>query len=92
MTTSLRIRIQLGALTALSLSGCVSTTPVMDRQFGDSLRATLASQVANPGAPRNANPVNGIDGRAARAAQERYEASFAQPQPSAEAPTLVRTK
>lgn len=92
MTTTLRIRIQLCALVALSLSGCAATSPVLDREFGASVRTTMASQVADPAAARNSNPVSGIDGRAARAGQERYESSFAQPQTNAETLTLVRTK
>lgn len=92
MTTTLRIRIQLCALAALSVSGCASTSPVMDKEFGASVRTTMASQVADPAAGRNGNPVSGMDGRAARAAHERYEQSFAQPQTNAETVTLVRTK
>jgi type IV pilus biogenesis protein CpaD/CtpE len=44
------------------------------------VRANLAAQVANPAAAANPNPVQGMDGRAARGAQERYEKSFAQPE------------
>ncbi|MDP3668775.1 MAG: hypothetical protein WA191_11890 [Telluria sp.] len=68
------------ALAAL-LGACVQTTPQYDSRFGDSLRVSLASQVAKPEAVRNADPVAGIDGRAARAAQERYESSFKAPPP-----------
>jgi type IV pilus biogenesis protein CpaD/CtpE len=71
---------RLAALLALLwLAGCAST-PRADATFGDSVRAALASQVANPAALRNTDPVSGIDGRAARAAQERYERSYKQPQ------------
>jgi type IV pilus biogenesis protein CpaD/CtpE len=92
VTTTLRIRIQLGALAALALSGCAATTPNWDRQFGNAVRATLASQVADPAAARNTNPVSGIDGRAARASQEHYARSFAQPQGSTETVVLVGKK
>ena len=72
--------IRLGAvLTALLLPACAVTTPHWDGRFGAAVRATTAAQVANPAAARNPDPVNGIDGRAARAASERYERSFAQP-------------
>ena len=77
---------------ALLLSAC-ATTPQADARFGQSVRATLASQVAYPAAVRNANPVEGIDGRAARAAQEHYERSFGQQQSGAGAPVgLVNAK
>lgn len=85
MTTTLRI--QLGTLLALLLSACAPTTPHWDARFGESVRATMASQVADPAAVRNANPVDGIDGRAARAAHERYERSFARPEAEPVAPS-----
>ena len=68
------------ALLALAtLAGCAATSPNWDRNFGDSVRATVASQVADPSAALNTNPVSGIDGRAAIAIQRRYETSFAIP-------------
>ena len=64
-----------------ALTGCVQTSPMVDRNFGSSLRAALAAQVADPAAAANASarPVTGIDGRAAAAAQKRYESSFVTP-------------
>ena len=64
---------------ALAAGGCASTTPRYDAQFGDSVRSTMASQVADPAAVRNTNPVSGLDGPAARAAQANYEGSFLRP-------------
>ena len=75
MNTILRMRVSGVALLALLLGGC-ATTPRWDERFGETVRGTLATQVANPAAAANANPVNGIDGRAARATHERYERSF----------------
>lgn len=69
------------------VQGCGAPTPRFDHDFGASVRANLAAQVANPAAAANPNPAAGIDGRAARGAQERYEKSFAQPEPAA--PALV---
>jgi hypothetical protein len=88
--TTLRIPACLAAVLALLLSAC-STTPQADASFGQSVRATLLSQVANPAAARNDNPVTGQDGRAARAAQEQYEKSFGKAD-SAPAPVLLLTK
>jgi type IV pilus biogenesis protein CpaD/CtpE len=75
---STRFHMARGALLALAatLAGCASTTPQWDSRFGDSVRASLAAQVADPAAARNPNPVAGIDARAASAAQTRYERSF----------------
>jgi outer membrane murein-binding lipoprotein Lpp len=74
------IRTGAAALAALVLAGCVSPAPRFDSHFGEAVRANLAAQVANPAAAANPNPVQGMDGRAARGAQERYEKSFAQPE------------
>ena len=73
--------IQGAALLALALaaSGCASTSPRYDAQFGDSVRSTMASQVVDPAAVHNANPVAGIDGHAARAAHANYETSYRRP-------------
>jgi len=67
---------------ALALAGCASPAPRFDDHFGEAVRANLAAQVANPAAAANPDPVRGVDGRAARAAQERYEKSFVQPEPA----------
>jgi hypothetical protein len=58
-----------------ALQGC-SSTPRFDDHFGASVRANLSAQVINPAAAANADPVSGMDGAAARAAQERYQRSF----------------
>jgi len=62
-----------------SLGGCGSTTPHADRMFGHSVRAALASQALDPNAARNHDPVNGMDGTAALAAQKNYARNFAAP-------------
>jgi type IV pilus biogenesis protein CpaD/CtpE len=62
----------------LALAAC-SSTPRVEEHFGEAVRANLAAQVAHPQAAPNTNPARGLDGKAARAAQERYERSFAQP-------------
>jgi len=76
VTASLQIRLSIAAVLALLLPACAATTPENDARFGLSVRATLASQVADPAAVRNTAPVSGIDGRAARGALQRYENSF----------------
>jgi type IV pilus biogenesis protein CpaD/CtpE len=91
MNTMLPIRIAAPALLALLLSACAATTPRSDERFGESVRATLASQIASPAAVCNPNAASGIDGRAARAGQERYEHSFAKAEAAAQS-TLVGAK
>ncbi|MEJ7805183.1 MAG: hypothetical protein WKG03_04605 [Telluria sp.] len=66
-------------LALAGLTGCVQTSPQWERNFGTSVRASLAAQVADPAASSNRNPVVGLDGRAAAAAAQRYENSFKGP-------------
>jgi hypothetical protein len=72
-----------GAMSALAcaalLSACTSTTPVLDASFGDAVRQARAAQTLNPNASANRDPVLGIDGQAAAAAQDRYHESFKTP-------------
>lgn len=80
MTVSI---IKAGAVLALlgALSACTHSAPVWEKTFGQSVRAAVAAQTMHPDAVRNADPVAGIDGRAAFATQKRYEASFHAPVP-----------
>jgi hypothetical protein len=55
------------------LSACAQTTPQWDARFGIDARMVLARQVMHPEAARNTNPVDGMDGRSARTAYERYQ-------------------
>ena len=68
-------------LATLPLAGCISTTPYWDSQFGQSVRTAVTSQTLHPGAAANRDPGAGIDGKAALGAHQRYEQSFAQPEP-----------
>jgi hypothetical protein len=86
MKTQLKTMTALLALTA-PLAGCVHTTPGWDNNFGNSVRASVAAQVADPAAAANTNPVVGIDGRAARASQHRYEGTFMKLEPHASSMT-----
>ena len=61
------------------LSGCAETTPRYEAEFGNATRSTLNAQIINPDAGKNADPVTGLDGRAARDAVDNYQKSFAEP-------------
>ncbi|APA67296.1 hypothetical protein [Janthinobacterium sp. 1_2014MBL_MicDiv] len=64
------------------LSGCAATTtPVLDSHFGESVTLLKSQQVLYPDAYRNTNPVSGIDGKAGVSAYQRYQKSFAAPEP-----------
>ena len=75
---------------AALLAACASSSPQWDARFGASVRDAIAAQVANPAAARNQDPVAGLDGKAARAALERYEQSFSTP-PAAPPPMSIST-
>lgn len=78
-----------GIVALLLLQGC-STAPRFEKNFGAAVRANLAAQTIDPRAAANTNPASGIDGAAARAAHERYQRSFAQPE-SATTGALLNT-
>lgn len=68
------------ALLACGAPGCVSTTPHWDARLGAATRSNLAAQVIDPNGAAASNPSVGLDGRAARAAIENYQRSFARPE------------
>lgn len=73
---------QLGAAVAVLsavLAGCAPVAPRWESSFGNAVRASVASQVADPAAARNASPVTGLDGAAAEAAHRQYVRSFSVP-------------
>jgi len=86
MNTRLIKGAALAVLTA-SLGACAQVAPRWESSFGNTVRASLASQVANPAAVRNTNPVAGLDGRAAEGVQAQYEHSFSVP--SVQAPAML---
>ena len=80
MTNSI-LKLGAGLAVAGALTACAETAPVWEKTFGQSVRSAVALQTLHPDAVRNADPVVGIDGRAAIATQKRYEASFKAPAP-----------
>jgi hypothetical protein len=75
------------ALLTAALGACAPVAPRWEKSFGDTVRASVASQVANPAAVRNTNPVAGLDGRAAEGVQAQYEHSFSTP--TAQEPAML---
>lgn len=65
-----------------TLVGCASRTPRLDAHFGEAVVAARAQQTIDPAASRNADPVSGLDGRAAKDAMTRYHDSFKTPPPT----------
>lgn len=77
--TTLRLALCIGA--CASLGGCLTSTPTWDKHFGSSVTQMREMQVLNPSASDNQDPVEGVDGRAAEAAQNTYNKSFTAPTP-----------
>ena len=81
-------RAALACLMPLLAAGCVQRTPFLESQMGNSLSMIKAQQVINPDAGSNADPVAGMDARAANSAQDRYQQSFRAPAPQPNAFTI----
>jgi tetrahydromethanopterin S-methyltransferase subunit E len=81
MKTTLHTLI-LVALTA-GLAACTTTTPNLDRNFGQAVTQARAQQTINPDASLNTDPVAGLDGVAANAAIDNYTKSVMTPPPPA---------
>ncbi|PHV08957.1 hypothetical protein CSQ96_00205 [Janthinobacterium sp. BJB412] len=87
-STATSIRAAAALAGAVLLSGCVATTPDWERHFGEANRVAWAQQQLHPAAGQNPDPVAGVDGAAAAAAQARYLKSFSEPAPQPAAFTI----
>lgn len=85
------MRTLLAAAAILGLSGCAAETMKTDDASTSAVRAALAAHVIDP-AGAHAAPVTGLDGRAARQAQERYEKSFGGKESKTYAPDMGTEK
>lgn len=74
--------------TAAMLTGCVQRAPFLESQMGQSLSMIKAQQVMRPDAGKNTDPVAGMDAKAAKGAQDRYQQSFKAPEPQPQAFTI----
>ncbi|AJY11229.1 hypothetical protein K6W16_12080 [Burkholderia dolosa] len=78
-------RAALAAPLACALAGCMSSTPVWDGRFGDSVRTVMQAQIIDPHAAEHAASQPGIAGSAAASALDNYDKSFKQIEPKANA-------
>lgn len=71
------MRTLLACAVGLALSGCSTGLMKTEDASSSAVRAAFAAQVIEPaGVAGDTAPPAGLDGRAARQAQERYEKSF----------------
>ncbi|CAB3772981.1 hypothetical protein GQ57_22855 [Burkholderia sp. MSh2] len=78
-------RAALAAPLAFALAGCMSSTPVWDSRFGDSVRTVMQAQIIDPNAAAHAAGPAVADGSAVAAALDGYDKSFKQIEPAANA-------
>ncbi|MCO4891722.1 hypothetical protein MKD50_20260 [Cupriavidus sp. WGtm5] len=70
----------LGTLASLTLSACMTSTPVWDHQRGVALATVTQMQIINPDAPAGLPTVTGTDGKTAVAAMRNFDRSLSKPQ------------
>ncbi|MXN73763.1 hypothetical protein GR157_03300 [Burkholderia sp. 4701] len=78
-------RVALAAPLAAALAGCMTSTPVWDSRFGESVRAVTQAQIIDPHAADHAPAKPAVSGTAAAAALDNYEKSFQAPEPKSNA-------
>jgi hypothetical protein len=78
-------RMALAAPLVAALSGCMSSTPVWDQRFGQSVRAVMQAQIIYPHAAEHAPSAPAVSGNAAASALDNYDKSFKQVEPKANA-------
>lgn len=66
----------------VALSGCMTSTPIWDKHFGEALKSVKEAQIIDPHAGEHAPPAPGMDGKSAAAAMDTYDRSFQQPLPA----------
>ena len=73
----------LGALLIL-VASCAPSPVKLAPDFGHSVKSAIDSQRLHPESRANLDPVEGLDGTAAKIAIEQYRATFEEAEPAAE--------
>ena len=67
----------IGLIAALLIfSGCGTKETMLDKNWGSSFESAKQSQILNPEAGKNLEPVVGLDGQAAENNMEKYRQGF----------------
>ncbi|HWX12200.1 MAG TPA: hypothetical protein VNZ04_09425 [Trinickia sp.] len=78
---SVRPALSLLLVSAL-LGGCMSSSPIWDAHFGESVKAITQAQIIDPQAGEHNPSTSGVDGKAAVSAMTAYGKSFDAPAPT----------
>jgi hypothetical protein len=70
------------AVAAPLLGGCMTSTPIWDAHFGESVRTVMQAQIIDPHAGERNPSKPGIDGKAAVSSMGVYNKSFDTPPPT----------
>jgi hypothetical protein len=65
-----------------ALGGCMSSSPIWDAHFGESVRTVMEAQIIDPEAGERNSSTQGIDGKAANSVMGMYQKSFEAPPPT----------
>jgi hypothetical protein len=68
------------AVWMVALAGCAQSR--LETDYGTSHKLAIYNQTLNPDAERNLAPVEGMDGKAAQAAVDKYEKGFEKTAPA----------
>lgn len=77
----------LGALLPIVFAmtaGCSKLPTMVDNFHGTSYRLATQSQIANPAAGKNPQPIVGVSGTVGKKVMDRYETGFDRPAPKTE--------
>lgn len=62
-----------------ALGGCMTSTPIWDAHFGEAARAVAQAQIIDPHAAEHNPSTQGVDGKAAVSAMNRYDKLYEVP-------------
>lgn len=73
---------------AAATSSCVSRTPYLEHQLGNTFNQLKAQQTINPRPASASNPGTGVDAQAAKSGYDAYQKSYRAPEPQPSAFTI----
>jgi hypothetical protein len=77
---NLSINFTQAVVLAIIMTSCATPTPQLDEKFGEAVNSAKALQIINPDAGLNEQSPDGMGGKAASGAMDRYHDSYKTPQ------------